>query len=499
MTTLSPDPIPSTLSLFSNFFKASVASHPKKTQLLTHLNSFVNFIFANQDDLSKGYQFLKDLKASFNQSSTPAAAAGLTSTPTPNQNSGVMPIPAPVIHSFNAISPHFETLSTSPINSQPFPKFGNSSTPPPPLVTQFGGSCTPPLVGPPLAGGGLGLFSEKMESEGFIGKNGDLSLIFRRFSESTVFFKYYPEFTEFDSFYELASQEKYKFFFENCLLGVSLRFLELLFLDGEKSLFPVMKERLGIEVLTNEKFGNFLQQVEQIRKNEGLTLAKSFVKLITNNKINEIVFSFLPLIKHLIMKYLITGDWNLLREKLLDRSNPNALNQIFSLFKSSGSGPLQDNELTLSEENTFNFMQIVALALNINIKFNHQNDRESKIEFKQFGEASNPNHNVTLFVAKNGGNPISYYILLKNEEINENKGFRKKSEGLIEEKEMVKKSFSNFLKANSLKIDGGVNFGKQLLDEAIITNVINILFLFHFLEKSALFQVNIFVGFLSCF
>lgn len=466
MTTLIPDPLPSTLSLFSNFFKASVVSHPKKTQLLTHLSSFVNFLLANQDDLSKGYQFLKELKTSLNQTSTPTAS--LTSTPTPIQNSGFMPTPAPLIPSFNSVLPQFENLSTSPINSQPFPKFGSSYTPPPPppSVTQFGGSCTPPLMG-----GGSGLFSDKLECEGTNGKNGDLSIIFRRISESAVFFKYFPEFSEFDSFYELISSDKYKFFFENCLLGVSLRFLEILFLDGEKSLLPVMKERLGIEVLTNEKFGNFLQQVEQIRKTEGLTLAKSFGKLITSGKINDIVSCFLPLIKHLIMKYLITGDWNLLREKLMDRSNPNALNQIFSLFKSSGSGPLQDNELTLSEENTFNFMQIVALALNINIKFNHQNDREGKIELKLFGEATNSLHNVTLFVAKNGGNPISYYVLLKNEEANENKGFRKKSEGIIEEKEAVKKSFSNFLKANSLKIEGGANFSKQFLDEANIATV----------------------------
>jgi hypothetical protein len=46
------------VELFSTFFEKITLTHPDKDSLMKHLSKFKSFLYSNQENLEKGYEYL---------------------------------------------------------------------------------------------------------------------------------------------------------------------------------------------------------------------------------------------------------------------------------------------------------------------------------------------------------------------------------------------------------------------------------------------------------
>lgn len=358
--------INSILSLFSSFFKSATSAHPKTSLLNSHLTSFTNFLLANKDDLSKGFQFLNNLKASIT-------------------------VPEPLIE---------------PI--------------------------------------------EQLEQ---INKDrNEISINDLKINDSQ--YKFFNELKEYDFLQEVKAYfyDQKLFSYENILFCVSVKYWELILNNIDKNNLNLMenvKEKIFYDSLPQniqEKILEFLNKIEEIQKINHLGYKKSFEYFLISIKTIDFFTIMVPMIKQIIIKFLINSDWNYLRDKLQDKLNPNSLNQIFALFKNNSSNPQKDTDIINFEENTHNFLQILALGLNANIKVLWSNSNsETNISLKNF-YCKNKDEiigEIHLFIFKNQNKIWYYFNLVKNDE----------EKIIIEEKNEFKKQSNPFLKSHSIKIN----------------------------------------------
>ena len=395
-----PTDVSQILESFSSFFQKAVSSHPKKPQILAQMNSFLGFLSNNRDDLSKGYQFLKEMKQTQNQAE---------------------------IQKFE-VALHYLKTTDSPYQS-------------------------------------------------------------------------FKEITEFDILQEMKvfNCDPKFFSYDLLLLCVSVRFWDVLlsYIDSHQlNLLQTIKEKVFHDTLSQnvqEKIIGFFEKVEELARNDqGSSYKRAFAKLTAFEKPTEFLVTMIPVIKQIIIKFLINSEWNFVREKLQDKLNTNSLNQIFTLFKSQHNFPQKDPDVQLLEENTQNFLQILALGLNINIKIlwnNNSLEGEKNVVTTKWFYAKNKDEalgNVSIFVIKNQ-NIWLYYNLYRSEnwsleenkkstEIAENKD--KKATENTEGKDKLEKfeslkHFNNFAKSASIRITEEMfplhSINKQSQEETSLT------------------------------
>ena len=390
------------LDTFSTFFQKAVSTHPKKTQILSQMTSFLTFLSNNREDLSKGYLYLKEMKSAYNS------------------------------------EPH----------------------------------------------------SQKIE----------IALHYLKTTDSQ--YHKMKEINEFDVLQEMKTFncDPKSFSYDLLLLCVSVRYWDVLlsYIDqNQLNLFQTIKEKVFHDTLSQavqEKIMYFFEKIEEIAKNEKIPYKKAFAKVSTFDKPTDFLITMIPVIKQIIIKFLINSEWNFVREKLQDKLNTNSLNQIFTLFKNQTNFPQKETEIQILEENTQNFLQILALGLNVNIKILWSNSsiegEKGLINSKSF-QAKNEEDalgTVTVFVIKQQ-NIWLYYNVYNSENwgLEDNvltNNVNKKSVEM-ENKEKFESSkhnnFNNFSKSTSIKITDDMfplnSLNKQSVEENT-SNITKVNFIF---------------------
>ena len=295
----------------------------------------------------------------------------------------------------------------------------------------------------------------------------DISLILDAFSSLKIADSQYHMIKDLNEFEFLQEMKTFNtdpksFSYDLLLLLVSINYWDTLLSHIDKhqyNLLQVIKEKVFHDTLSQsiqEKILLFFEKIEEIAKSEQISYRRAFAKITTIEKTSDFLISMIPVIKQIIIKFLINSEWNFVREKLQDKLNTNSLNQIFTLFKNQTNFPQKDPEVQILEENTQNFLQILALGLNVNIKIYWNNsslDGEKASMISKSFNAKNQDEtigNLTVFVMKQQ-NIWLYYNLYKNENsvLDENKD----NTGVVSNKEFdSNKNFNNFFKSTSIKI-----------------------------------------------
>jgi uncharacterized protein YcfL len=383
-TTSQTTEISQTLETFSNFFQKAVSSHPKKSQIISQMNSFLTFLSNNRDDLSKGYLYLKEMKQ--------------------------MPV------------------------------------------------------------------QEALKIE--------IALHYLKAADSQ--YQVFKEITEFDILQEMKTFncDPKSFSYDLLLLCVSVRYWDVLLShidQNQLNLLQTIKEKVfhdTLSQLVQEKIICFFEKVEELAKQEQISYKRAFAKITTFEKPTDFLITMIPVMKQIIIKFLINSEWNFVREKLQDKLNTNSLNQIFTLFKNQNNFPQKDPDVQIMEENTQNFLQILALGLNINIKVlwnNNSLEGEKNIMISKWFYAKSKEEalgNVSVFVIKNQ-NIWLYYNLYKTDNwgLDDSNQMNKKSTEIAENKEKFEslKHFNNFAKSASIRITEEMfplgNISKQSQEE----------------------------------
>lgn len=348
------------LETFAHFFERTVDEHPKKNQILMQMHSFLGFLSENRDDLSKGYQFLREMKN------------GRESTEE------------------KKIDVIIQNL-------------------------------------------------KKIESEQF---------------QTREINEY-----EYSQEMKMINWDNKCFSYDILLLLVSVRYWDLLlsFIDLNKlNLLHIIKEKVFHDTLSQnvqEKIIQFFERIEEVNKTERMGFKKAFLKVITTERCNEFLIAMVPVIKQIIIKFLINSEWNFVREKLQDKLNTNSLNQIFTLFKNQANFPQKETNLHHMDENMQNFLQILALGLNINIRIIWNNDNEFLSKSFSCKSKEECLGVVSVLITKQNNNWLYYNLFMANElsEFSDTNTLVIKKSNEIEKFDSVK-HFNNFSKSTSIKI-----------------------------------------------
>lgn len=209
-----------------------------------------------------------------------------------------------------------------------------------------------------------------------LGEERKLELAFPAERTSESEFAGFRELSEFDFLQgmKVFNCDSHCFSYDLLLLCVSLRFWDLILAHIDRQQLPLLasiKDRVFHDTLaqsTQEKIIGFFERLEAQALSSGSSFRRAFARLCLSERPAEFLLAMVPVLKQLIIKFLINSEWNFVRERLQDKLNTNSLNQIFALFKNQSAFPQRDAEVQILEENTQNFLQILALGLNLNIR-----------------------------------------------------------------------------------------------------------------------------------